>query len=125
MLRIRQAAEKHGRLNTYYLCNAGCVFHLTNDEKAGMIEFSFEGTVLTDSDDRQTIGCDLQVELRRDVCNWLTAPVVDWFAETVSEAVKVEFDRYIAGGDLKKTVQRIEKTQAESDAHGGFMGLGI
>ena len=46
--RIKRAIETHGSHNTYYLYNAGCTFHLTNDPEAGRLEFQFEGTVLTD-----------------------------------------------------------------------------
>ena len=46
-----------------------------------------------------------------------------WFRETVPRAVMVEFDRYIAVGDLKQTIERVEKIQAESDQHGGFVGM--
>ena len=56
------AVAKHGQFNTYYLYNAQCVFHLTNDEKIGMIGFRFEGTVLTDSDDLKTLASDFDVE---------------------------------------------------------------
>jgi len=123
--RVRDAMEKHGRHNAYYLCDARCVFHLTNDKQIGTLQFGFEGTVLTDPDDLRTVGADLRVELRGEVCDWLTEPVVHWFAETVDRAVRVEFDRYIAAGDLEKTVQRMERLQAERDAHGGFIGFGL
>jgi hypothetical protein len=123
--RVKQAAEKHGLHNSYYLHNAKCLFHLTNDEDLGMLEFRFDGTVLTDPDDQQTLRCDLHVKLQRDTCDWLTAPIVDWFTETVSQAVRVEFDRYIAAGDLEKTTERIKKLQGESDAQGGFLGMGL
>jgi hypothetical protein len=123
--RMRSAADKHGLHNTYYLGNARCVFQLTNDEQLGMIEFSFEGTVTTDLEDQRTLRCDLEVELQREVCPWLTAPAVRWLTETVIEAVRVEFDRYIAAGDLRKTIQRIERLQAEADACGGFLGMGL
>ena len=46
--RVKHAAEKHGLHNSYYLHNATCVHHLTNDPAQGMLEFHFEGTVLTD-----------------------------------------------------------------------------
>jgi len=123
--RIRQAIEKHGLHNTYYLHRTKCVFPLTNDRNLGMLAFSFDGTVLTDPDDRETRGCDLCVKLERETCDWLTEPITKWFAETVIHAVRVEFDRYIAAGDLEKTIERMEKFQAESDAHGGFLGIGI
>ena len=90
-----------------------------------MVQFRFEGTVLTDPNDRKTIACDLLVELEKETCDWLTAPAVDWLKETVSEAVKIEFDRYIEAGDLQKTIQRIERLQAEADARGGYMGMGL
>lgn len=123
--RIKLAAEKHGLHNSYYLHNASCVFHLTNDQHFGMLEFGFEGTVLTDPDDQKTLRCDLEVQLRQETCDWLTEPIVAWFAETVSHAVRIEFDGYIAAGDLEQTIQRIERSQAESDAQGGFLGLGL
>ena len=123
--RLRRAVEKHGVHNVYYLCNARCVFHLTSHDQIGMIEFAFEGSVLTDAEDRKTLECDLDVELRRDVCPWLTAPAVEWLRETVVEAVRVEFDRYVAAGDLEKTKLRMERIQAASDSHGGFLGMGL
>jgi hypothetical protein len=123
--RLKQAAAKHGLHNSYYLHNAKCVFHLTNHPQLGELEFRFEGTVLTDPEDRQTLGCDLQAELHRETCAWLVEPVVAWFAETVTHAVRIEFDRYIAAGDLEQTVKRAEQIQADSDAHGGFKGMGL
>ena len=88
--RIRAAVARHGMFNTFYLCNADCTFRLTNDAELGMLRFTFEGTVMTDQEDRKAIGCDLAIELVQEVCDWLTAPVVQWFKETVAEAVKVE-----------------------------------
>ena len=38
-------------------------------------------------------------------------------------AVEIEFDRYIAAGDLAQTKQRIEQLQAQSDQKGGFVGM--
>ena len=90
-----------------------------------MVEFAFEGVVLTDADDLKTRQCDLEVRLLREVCDWLTAPAVAWLAETVKRAVLVEFDRYIAAGDLKKTIARIERLRAETESSGGFLGMGL
>jgi hypothetical protein len=123
--RIGQAVEKHGLHNTYYLHNARCVFHLTNDPQIGMLEFAFEGTVLTDPDDRRTLRSDLRCELRHETCDWLTEPIVDWFGETVARAVILEFDRYIAEGDLAITIQRIEQLEATQEAQGGYLGMGL
>ena len=121
--RIKHALAKHGSLNTYYLYNARCAFHLTNRAEFGVIEFSFEGTVLTEETDTRTIECDLQVELTRETCDWLTEPVVHWFTETVATAVQVEFDRYIAAGDLQQAIARIQRLQSESDRQGGYVGM--
>ncbi len=121
--RIKGALEKHGTLNAYYLVNAHCIYHLTNHDEIGRIEFRFEGTVLTDETDQQTERCDLNVELASETCDWLTEPIVEWLKQSVERAVMIEFDRYIAAGDLKQTVERIEKIQAESDETGGFVGM--
>ena len=123
--RIKEAAQRHGLHNTYYLHNARCTYLLTNDQRIGMLEFGFEGTMLTDTEDRKTLHADLQVELLRDTCEWLTEPIVTWFRETVTRALIVEFDRYIEAGDLGRTIQRLEAIEAESDAHGGFLGMGL
>ncbi len=121
--RIKHAIETHGSHNTYFLYNSRCTFHLTNDDLVGMIEFRFDGTVLTDPADQKTQHCDLQVELVREDCDWLTQPVVAWFTESVSRAVAVEFDRYIAAGDLAQTKKRIQQIQARSDESGGYVGM--
>lgn len=123
--RVRLAIEKHGRHNTYYLHDATCVYHLTNDPDVALLRFRFEGTVLTATDDQETLECDLDVRLDMETCEWLTEPIVEWFAETVKRAVQVEFNRFIAAGDLERTVRRLEELQAESDAQGGFLGMGL
>jgi len=121
--RIKQAIERHGNHNSYYLHNARCIYHLVNSEELGVLEFSLEGTVLTNDTDQKTQHADLQVELVRETCDWLTQPVVQWFQQTVEQSVKVEFDRYIAAGDLDQTRQRIAKLQQQADEAGGYVGL--
>jgi hypothetical protein len=121
--RIKAAISQHGLHNTYYLFNAKCVYHLTNSEDLGLLEFKFEGVALTDSSDSKTERSDLQVDLHRETCLWLTEPVVAWFETTVSRSVETEFDRYIAAGDLEQAKQRIEQIQAASDEAGGFVGM--
>ena len=121
--RILRAIETHGSHNTYYLYNARCVFHLTNHAELGTLEFLFEGTALTDASDQHTERCQLEVELVRETCDWLTEPIVAWFKETVPRSVAVEFDRYIAAGDLAQTRLRIERLQAETEGRGGFVGM--
>ena len=121
--RVKAAFDKHGSHNAYYLHNARCAFHLTNDPGIGLLEFRFEGTVLTDDQDLRALHADLEVELLGETCGWLTEPVVRWFEETLRHAVLVEFDRYIQAGDLERTRQRIEKLQAASEESGGFLGM--
>jgi hypothetical protein len=121
--RIKQAIEKHGQHNAYFLYNAKCVFHLVNHDELGMIAFTFEGVVLTNSSDAATDRCDLAVDLQCETCDWLTEPIVEWFTKTVSHSVAVEFDRYIEAGDLAEAKQRIETIQAASDKADGFVGM--
>lgn len=123
--RVKAAIGKHGVHNTYYVYNGSCVFHLTNRPELGMLDFAFEGTVMTSPDDLVTQRTDLVVRLRSETCPWLSEPVVTWFHETVNQAVQVEFDRFIEAGDLQKAVDRIEKLQAETDNRGGFVGMGL
>ncbi len=121
--RIQAALQKHGSHNTYYLHNAKCFFHMTNDPLVGSIEFSFEGTVFTDSSDLKPVRSDLTVKLERETCDWLTQTVVKWFTESVEIAVLVEFARYVAVGDLAKTRERIEKLEKSVEEKNGYLGM--
>ncbi len=121
--RLKAALEKHGTHNTYYLHRARCAFHLTNDPKVGLLDFRFEGVVITDDEDLHATHADLEIQLQGETCVWLTEPVVRWFQETVSRAVLVEFDRFIQAGDLEQTRQRLEKLEAASEETGGFLGM--
>lgn len=121
--RVLLAMQTHGTHNTYYLSNARCVFRLTNAPEVGMLEFRFEGTLITDETDRHARRADFEIELVRETCDWLTAPVVQWFHACVERAALVEFDRYIAAGDLARTEERIKQFQAQSDQKGGFLGM--
>ena len=120
---VKSAIAKHGSHNSYFLYNARCKYHLTNDPERGLLDFKFQGTVLTNEDDTKTNRCDLEVELAGETCNWLTSPVVEWFRRSVERAVAVEFDRYIAAGDLEQAKERIAKIQAASDETDGFVGM--
>lgn len=123
LLRLKAAIEKHGTHNSYYLHNAHCTYHLTNDPLVGMMQFDFEGVVLTCDKDLEVRSCDLKVELKSETCSWLNQAIVEWLSETVQRNVMVEFQRYIAAGDLTRTVERIHKQQEESDAAGGYVGM--
>ncbi len=120
---LKQAYLQHGTHNTYYLHNASCIFHLTNAADIGMLEFAFEGVVITDAADQRTQGSDLRVQLVRETCHWLNEPVVAWFRESVEHSVRVEFDRYIQAGDLARTRERIAQLEKVSDQSDGFLGM--
>lgn len=120
---VLKAISAHGSHNTYFLYNASCVFHLTNQADVGMLEFRFQGTALTDETDQRAERCHLDVELVKETCDWLTEPIVQWFKETVPRSVTIEFDRYIAAGDLQQTLERIERLRRESEGRGGFVGM--
>ncbi len=81
--RVLKAIRSHGTHNAYYLYNAHCRYRLTNGEP-GMIDFRFDGTLLTDDADRNTMRADLDVELVRETCDWLGS-----FRETSARA-KIE-----------------------------------
>jgi len=121
--RIKAAIETHGTHNTYYLYNAECVYHLTNSPSDGMLQFKYEGTLFTDTTDLKADRCELQVDLVRETCDWLIEPVVRWFHTSVQHSVRAEFDRYIAAGDLRRTLERLEKLNAATDESGGFVGM--
>ena len=121
--RIKRAIESHGTHNTYYLHNANCCFRLTNDANVGAIYFKFEGTVFTDSEDLKAVRTELDVTLDRETCSWLNQAIVQWLSESVHRAVVVEFDRYIAAGDLEKTRERLSKIERSLEESQGYVGM--
>jgi hypothetical protein len=123
--RIHELATKHGLHNSFYLHDGRAVFHLTNDPSVGMLDFRFDGAVLTDAQDRKTVATDLAIRLEHDTCDWLVAPAVAWFHETVQRAIIVEFDRYIAAGDAARTRDRLERLELEMVAGKAFLGMGL
>ena len=123
MLRVKAAIDKHGTLNAYYLHNATCTYRLTNDPLVGMIQFVFEGVMLTVAADLRAQRSDLSVGLKRETCSWLNQAIVDWLAETVRQSVMVEFNRYISDGDLSKTIERVQQLESASERSGGFVGM--
>ena len=78
---------------------------------------------MTGEDDQQTKAIDVSVKLDDETCGWLSAPVVGFLSESVQHAVLVEFDRYIAAGDLAQTEARIKAIQEQSDSADGFVGM--
>ena len=122
---FQRAVAKHGMRNTYYLTNATCTFHFTNNAALGWVQFTIDGTVLTNELDTATVGSDLDIRLEKETCDWLTQPAVEWLALSAKRALEIEFDRYIAAGDLSRAIERISREQAASDAAGGFLGMNL
>ena len=123
--RMQAAVAKHGVRNAYYLTNSSCTFRFTNAPERGWVAVDVGGTVLTDDLDTHTVGSDLTVKLTKETCDWLTQPAVAWLDLSVRRAVEAEFDRYIAAGDLGRTLERLAREQADSDAAGGFLGMNL
>jgi hypothetical protein len=123
--RMQRAAERHGTRNAYYLSSGRCTFRFTNSPAEGLVEFAFEGTLLTDEGDTRCVGSDLEIRLDRETCDWLTQPAVEWLTLSARRAVETEFDRYIRAGDLERTKERLLREQAASDASGGFLGMNL
>jgi hypothetical protein len=89
----------------------------------GMIAFRFEGVVFTDDSDSKARHATLRVTLDKETCSWLEQHVVKWFEETVSQAVIIEFDRYIGAGDPEQTRQRMLRMEKAIEDQGGFVGM--
>ena len=123
--RIKQAIETHGTHNAYFLHNAFCRFYVTNNPSAGMIAFRFEGVLFTDATDSRAVNTKLNVTLDQENVSWLEQHVVKWFAETVSQAVTEEFNRFISHGDSEQTKRRLEKLEQSLQQSGGYLGMGL
>jgi hypothetical protein len=123
--RIKQAIDTHGTHNAYYLHNAFCRFYVTNNPSAGMIAFRFEGVLFTDATDTRAVNTKLNVTLDQENVSWLEQHVVKWFAETVSQAVIEEFNRFISHGDSEQTKRRLEKLEQSLQQSGGYLGMGL
>ena len=62
---------------------------------------------------------------KTQIREWLTKDASEWFYEAVRHAVSVEFDRFIADGDLDKAKQRLAQIQQASNDSGGFLGMDV
>ena len=113
--RLRAALDKHPAERTYYLYDAHCTFRLANSEIAGMIRYSFEGIVRTDAGDAMTEQVDLEITLASGTCGGIPAEVQPWLQQQVQQAVAVEFNRYIAAGQLNSLASEIGQLERLSD----------
>ena len=117
--RLQAALHKHGAERTYYLYDACCIFRLANSEVTGMIRFDFEGIVRTDAGDALTDEVELDVRLASETCGGIPPEVEAWLKRQVEQAVAIEFDRFIAAGQLSSRTSELGDLQQLSDL-GGF-----
>jgi hypothetical protein len=122
--RLQRAIETHGTNNAYYLYNTRCVYRLANSEVQNMLRFSFEGTVFTDRSDAKADRAELAVELQAQTCGTMTAEVLDWFREVITNAVLIEFDHFIAAGRLTQRVNDLGTVDSVADLT-GFAGMNV
>jgi hypothetical protein len=100
--RIKAAIDQHGVERTYYLDHARCVYRFANSEIEGICRFQFEGVVRTDASDHKCDEAILDVQLVSDTCGGIPSVVVPWLVDRVRQAVTIEFDRFIAAGELAR-----------------------
>jgi hypothetical protein len=100
------------------------VFHLANSEVENILRFEFEGIVRTDASDLLTESADLAVTLTSETCGGVPAEVLTWFKARVEKAVAIEFDRFIAAGQLSQRSQEIGQIARLSDL-AGFSGMNV
>lgn len=118
------ALDKYGTERTYFLYDARCVFRLANSEVENMLRFDFEGIVRTDSSDLLTESAELNVKLASDTCGGVPDAVLQWFKSRVEKAVAIEFDRFIAAGQLKERSMDLGQIERLSDV-AGFSGMDL
>jgi hypothetical protein len=118
--RLREALKSHSAERTYYLYDAHCAFHLANSEIEGIVRFDFEGIVLTDAGDALTERVELDIKLISETCGGIPAEVETWLKERVEKAVAIEFNRFIAAGQLAGRASELGQLERLSDV-GGFL----
>ncbi len=118
------ALEKYGPERTYFLYDARCVFRLANSEIEGMLRFEFEGMARTDASDLLTEQVELDVKLTSETCGGISAEVLAWLVERVNKAVAIEFDRFIAAGQLRERATNLGQIERLSDL-AGFSGMNL
>jgi hypothetical protein len=122
--RIKAALADHGAERTYFLYNGHCVFRFANSDIAGACRFEFEGVVRTDAGDRLCQEAIVDARLVSETCGGVPEEATAWLAERVRLAVGIEFDRFIAAGQL---AQRADQLGAEANLAdvGGLSGMDV
>jgi hypothetical protein len=104
---LKEAIDKHGSENAYFLYNARCVYRLANSDIDGMLRFTFEGAVITDRSDAKAERAELVIQRAGETCGGLPDDVAKWFRGMVERAVLIEVDRFIAAGSLAERVGQL------------------
>lgn len=97
---MQRAIQTYGAERTYFLYNARCLFRFANSEVEGACRFEFEGIARTDAGDRTCEEVTLNVTLVSETCGGVPTAVLDWLTVQVHRAVTIEFNRFIAAGQL-------------------------
>jgi hypothetical protein len=121
---LQQAIATHGVENAYFLYNTRCVFRLANSDVHNMLRFTFEGTVKTDRGDCQATGADLRIVLAAETCADMSPEVRQWFGRVVERAVLIEFDRFIAAGQLADRLAQVGQIESIGNLP-GFAGMNV
>jgi hypothetical protein len=121
---IKTALADHGAERTYFLYNGHCVFRFANSDIAGTCRFEFEGIVRTDAGDRLCQEAIVEARLVSETCGGVPAEAAAWLADRVRQAVGLEFDRFIAAGQL---AQRSDQLGADANLAdvGGLSGMDV
>lgn len=122
--RLQRALETHGASNAYFLYNTRCVYRLANSSVENMLRFRFGGTVLTDLSDCKAEHADLDVELVAETCGPIPPEVLAWFRGIVTRAVLIEFDRFIAAGQLAARVDQLRSVDSIASLS-DFAGMNV
>lgn len=122
--RMQLAIQTHGAERSYFLYNARCIFRFANSEFEGVCRFEFEGIARTDAGDRKCEEVVLNVSLVSETCGGVPDEVQPWLVERVRQAVAIEFDRFIAAGQLASRSDELGQVENLAGL-GGLAGLDV
>jgi hypothetical protein len=122
---MQSAINSYGVERTYFLQNARCVFRFANSDVEGVCRFEFEGIARTDAGDRKCEEVILEVALVSETCGGVPSVVQEWLIERVRQAVAIEFDRFIAAGQLAAQVGQPEAPSRMAENLDGLGGMDV
>jgi hypothetical protein len=122
--RLRKSLDEHPGENAYYLYNTRCTYRLANSDIDNMLRFSFDGTLVTDRSDCKAERADLNIVLTAETCGGVPQAALDWLRGIVRQAVLIEFDRFISGGQLAARKDELESLDSIATI-GDFAGMNV